>query len=94
MTDKINLRNILESVLCFMEVAEELNLGRLSGEEKKEYVLRKMSEKSEKLGMLFNSYKFEIETILETTIFLSRLGRKIHINDISKNCNLSCFKFL
>jgi len=85
---KINLRNILESVLCFMEVAEELNLGRLSGEEKKEYVLRKMSEK------LFNSYKFEIETILETTIFLSRFGRKIHINDISKNCNLSCFKFL
>lgn len=91
MTDRINLKNVLENVICFMEVAEELNEGRLSGEEKKEYVLRKTSEK---LGMLYNSYKFEIETILETTIFLSRLGRKIHINDISKNCNLSCFKFL
>ena len=91
MTDRINLKNILENVVCFMEVAEELNEGRLSGEEKKEYVLRKTSET---LGMLYNSYKFEIETILETTIFLSRLGRKIHINDISKNCNPSCFKFL
>lgn len=92
MTDTINLRNILENVICFMEVAEELNEGRLSGKEKKEYVLRKMVGKLDML--LYNSYKFEIETILETTIFLSRLGRKIHINDISKHCNMSCFKFL
>ena len=53
-----------------------------------------MLKMKEKLGMLLQSYYFEIETIIETTIFLSRLGRKIHINDISKNCNTSCFKFL
>jgi hypothetical protein len=91
MTEHINLKNVLESVICFMEIAEELEEGKLLGESKKEYVMLKMKEK---LGMLLPSYEFEIQTIIETTIFLSRLGRKIHINDISKNCNTSCFKFL
>lgn len=91
MSDVVNLRNVLESVVCFMEIAEEMEEGKLSGESKKEYVMFKMKEQ---LGMLLSSYEYEIQTIIETTIFLSRLGRKIHINDISKNCNTSCFKFL
>ena len=91
MSDVMNLRNVLESVVCFMEIAEEMEEGKLSGEEKREYVMMKMKDK---LGMLLPSYEYEIQTIIETTIFLSRLGRKIHINDISKNCNTSCFKFL
>ena len=91
MTKHINLKNVLESVICFMEIAEELEEGKLSGKEKKEYVMLKMKDN---LGMLLPSYEYEIETIIETTIFLSRLGRKIHINDISKHCNTGCFKFL
>ena len=91
MSEHINLKNVLESVVCFMEIAEEMEEGKLSGDQKKEYVMFKMKDK---LGMLLPSYEYEIQTIIETTIFLSRLGRKIHINDISKNCNTSCFKFL
>ena len=91
MSDVVNLRNVLESVVLLMEIAEELEEGKLSGDQKKEYVMFKMKDK---LGQLLPSYEYEINTILETIIFLSRFGRKIHINDISKNCNTSCFKFL
>lgn len=90
-SDVLNLKNVLESVVYFMELAEEMEEGKLRGEQKKEYVMFKIKEK---LGELTQSYYFEIETIIETTIFLSRLGRKININDISKNCNTGCFKFL
>jgi hypothetical protein len=64
--------------------------GKLSGKEKREYVMMKMKDK---LGDLLPSYEFEIQTIIETIIFLSRFGRKIHINEISKNCS-GCFNFL
>jgi len=90
MSSNINLRNILESVLHLMEIAEEMEEGKLTGKQKKEYVMYKMKGK---LGILLPSYKYEIETIMETTIFLSKIGRKININNISKNC-AGCFNFL
>jgi hypothetical protein len=89
-TDVYNLKNVLESVINFMEIAEEMEEGKLSGEDKKEYVMFRIKNK---LGELSQNYQYEIETIIETTIFLSRLKRKININDISKNCS-GCFKFL
>jgi hypothetical protein len=87
--DVYNLKNVLESVINFMEIAEEMEEGKLSGQEKKEYVMTRIKNK---LGELSQNYQYEIETIIETTIFLSRLG-KIRINEISKNCT-RCFKFL
>jgi hypothetical protein len=88
--DVYNLKNVLESVINFMEIAEEMEEGKLSGQEKKEYVMTRIKNK---LGELSQNYQYEIETIIETTIFLSRLRRKININEISKNC-AGCFKFL
>ena len=88
--DELNLRNILESVILFMEIAEEIEEGKLIGEEKHEYVINKMKHK---LGELYESYKSEIETMIESVVFLSKIGRKINVNNISKNC-ASCFSFL
>ena len=83
---KINIQNVLESVICFMEIAEEMEDGKLSGSEKKDYVMIKMKIQ---LGILFPSYIIEIQTILESIIFLSKLGRKIQVNDIKKSCKKS-----
>ena len=90
MSEHINIKNVLESVIFFMEIAEEMEEGKLSGEDKKEYVMNKMKQK---LGELFSSYESEINTILESVIFLSKIGRKIKVNEISKNC-AGCFRFL
>jgi hypothetical protein len=90
MSEHINIKNVLESVIFFMEIAEEMEEGKLSGEDKKEYVMNRMKQK---LGELFSSYETEINTILESVIFLSKIGRKIKVNDISKNC-AGCFRFL
>ena len=90
MSGIINLKNILESVLHIMEIAEKVNEGKLTGEQKKEYVMNQIKEQ---IGELTQSYYFEIETIIETTIFLSKIGRKINVNNISKNCS-GCFNFL
>ena len=90
MSEHINIKNVLESVIFFMEIAEEMEEGKLSGEEKHEYVINKMKHK---LGELYTSYKSEINTILESVIFLSKIGRKIKVNEISKNC-AGCFRFL
>jgi hypothetical protein len=90
MSEHINIKNVLESVIFFMEIAEEMEEGKLSGEDKKEYVMNRMKQK---LGELFSSYETEINTILESVIFLSKIGRKIKVNEISKNC-AGCFRFL
>jgi len=90
MSKNINLKNVLESVILFMEIAEEMENGELNGDQKKEYVMFKMKEK---LGILLPSYEYEIETIIESVIFLSKIGRKINVNNISKNC-ANCFNFL
>ncbi len=90
MSEHVNLKNVLESVIFFMEIAEEMEEGKLSGQEKKEYVMNRMKQK---LGELFPSYETEINTILESVIFLSKIGRKIKVNEISKNC-AGCFRFL
>ena len=90
MSEHINIKNVLESVIFFMEIAEEMEEGKLSGEDKKEYVMNRMKQK---LGELFSSYESEINTILESVIFLSKIGRKIKVNEISKNC-AGCFRFL
>ena len=90
MSEHINIKNVLESVIFFMEIAEEMEEGKLSGDDKKEYVMNRMKQK---LGELFSSYETEINTILESVIFLSKIGRKIKVNDISKNC-AGCFRFL
>jgi len=52
-----------------------------------------MNRMKQKLGELFSSYETEINTILESVIFLSKIGRKIKVNEISKNC-AGCFRFL
>ena len=88
--DDLNLQNIFESVILFMEIAEELEEGKLSGDEKREYVINKMKHK---LSELYDSYKSEIQTIIESVIFLSKMRRKINVNSISKNC-AGCFNFL
>jgi hypothetical protein len=90
MSEHINIKNVLESVIFFMEIAEEMEEGKLSGEDKKEYVMNRMKQK---LGELFSSYETEINTILESVIFLSKIRRKIKVNEISKNC-AGCFRFL
>ena len=61
MSEHINIKNVLESVIFFMEIAEEMEEGKLSGEDKKEYVMNRMKQK---LGELFSSYETEINTIL------------------------------
>jgi hypothetical protein len=88
--DELNLQNILESVILFMEIAEEIEEGKLTGAEKYEYVINLMKNK---LGELYRSYKSEIDTVIESVIFLSKMRRKIKVNEISKNCS-GCFKFL
>ena len=88
--DELNLQNVLESVILFMEIAEEIEEGKLTGAEKYEYVLNLMKNK---LGEVYTSYKSEIETMIESVIFLSKLHRKIKVNEISKNCS-GCFRFL
>jgi hypothetical protein len=87
--DELNLQNILESTINLMEIAE--NMQEIEGEQRKEYVLFKMKKK---LGKLYDSYKHEIDTIIESVIFMTKLGRVILINgnNIKKSCN-SCFKF-
>lgn len=88
--DELNLQNVLESVILFMEIAEEIEEGKLTGAEKYEYVINLMKNK---LGELYRSYKSEIDTVIESVIFLSKMRRKIKVNEISKNC-AGCFRFL
>jgi len=88
---RFNLKNVLEMSINFMEIAE--NMQEVEGNQRKEYVLYKMKKH---LGMLYDSYENEIETIIESVIFITKLGRVIMINqcDITKNCiGSSCFKF-
>ncbi len=88
---KFNLKNVLEMTINFMEIAE--NMQEIEGKQRKKYVLYKMKKH---LGMLFDSYKYEINTIIESVIFMTKLGRIILINDqnITKSCvGSSCFKF-
>ncbi len=82
---KINLEKIFKTTIKFMEIAEKM-VG-LEGENRKKFVLSKMREK---LGDLYDSYETEIETIIESVIFISKIGRKINVNTIT--CK-SCFKF-
>ena len=88
--DELNLQNVLQSVILFMEIAEEIEEGKLTGAEKYEYVINLMKNK---LGELYRSYKSEIDTVIESVIFLSKMRRKIKVNEISKNC-AGCFRFL
>ncbi len=86
-----NLKNVLESTINLMEIAEDME--EVDGSQRKEYVIHKMKKK---LGMLYDSYKNEIDTIIESVIFITKLGRVIMINDqnIRKSCiGSSCFKF-
>lgn len=80
-----NLTNILSKVLFLMEIAEEMT--ELSGERKKDYVLMRMKEY---LKELFPSYEFEINTIIESVIFISKAGPLL----INKRNKSSCFGFL
>ena len=65
--DELNLQNVLQSVILFMEIAEEIEEGKLTGAEKYEYVINLMKNK---LGELYDSYKHEIDTIIEATIII------------------------
>ena len=80
-----NLTNILSKVLFLMEIAEEMT--ELSGERKKDYVLMRMKES---LKELFPSFEFEINTIIESVIFISKAGPLL----INKRNKSSCFGFL
>lgn len=82
---KINLDKIFETTIKFMEIAEKM--VDLEGENKKKFVISKMRQK---LDDLYDSYETEIETIIESVIFISKIGRKINVNTIT--CK-SCFKF-
>ena len=86
---RFNLTNVLEMTIDLMEIAEEME--EVDGEQRKDYVLYKMKEK---LGSLYDSYLHEINTIIESVIFITKLGRVIMINDqnIRKSCS-GCFKF-
>jgi hypothetical protein len=86
---RFNLKNVLEMTINLMEIAE--NFQEVEGKERKDYVIHKMKQK---LGMLYASYEHEIDTIIESVIFMTRLGRVILINDqnIKKACS-GCFKF-
>jgi hypothetical protein len=66
-------------------------MQEVDGKQRKEYVLFKMKKN---LGMLYPSYEHEINTIIESVIFMTKLGRVIMINDmnIRKSCT-GCFKF-
>jgi len=86
-----NLKNVLQSTINLMEIAEDME--EVDGKQRKEYVIFKMKKK---LGMLYDSYEHEINTIIESVIFITKLGRVIMINDqnIRKSCiGSSCFKF-
>ena len=88
---RFNLTNVLESTINLMEIAEHFQ--EVEGEQRKEYVIYKMKKK---LGKLYDSYSHEIDTIIESVIFMTKLGRIIMINDmnIKKSCvGSSCFKF-
>ncbi len=86
---RFNLKNVLEATINLMEIAE--NMQEVEGKQRKEYVLFKMKKN---LGMLYDSYEYEINTIIESVIFMTKLGRVIMINDqnIKKSCN-GCFNF-
>ena len=86
---RFNLTNVLEMTINLMEIAEEME--EVDGEQRKDYVLYKMKEK---LGSLYDSYSHEINTIIESVIFITKLGRIVLINDqnIRKSCS-GCFKF-
>ena len=86
---RFNLKNVLEMTINLMEIAE--NFQEVEGSERKDYVIHKMKNK---LGALYSSYEHEIDTIIESVIFMTRLGRVIMINDqnIRESCS-GCFNF-
>jgi hypothetical protein len=86
---RFNLKNVLEMTINLMEIAE--NFQEVEGSERKDYVIHKMKTK---LGMLYPSYEHEIDTIIESVIFMTKLGRVIMLNhqNIRKSCS-GCLKF-
>ena len=84
----LNLRNVLEKTIRWMEVVEDSDK---KGEFKRDFVIRRMKQE---LGDLFPSYEHEIDTIMESVIFMTKLGRVILINNqnIKKAC-AGCFNF-
>lgn len=88
MSSKFNLSNVLDSVITLMEIAEEMY--EIDGKQRKDYVHFKMEKK---LGMLYNSYKYEIETIIESVIYITNYSREIMINENKKKDIFSCLKF-
>jgi hypothetical protein len=87
-TDELLLDTIFQSVLDFMEIAE--GISTYTGQQKKEFVLNKLKEKFDDL---FDTNDEVISTAIETVIFLSKVKKRIKINEISKNCG-SCFGFI
>lgn len=88
-----NLKNVLNDVINLMELVEDMDSkdDKIYGCDKKDYVMKNMEKK---LGMLFPSYRHEIETIIETTIFFTKLGRTIMVNNTIKKCvNKNCFSW-
>jgi len=88
--NKYNMRQILETTINLMEEAEDADFGKLSGAMKHHFVIRRLQEE---LGSLFDSYEEEINTTMEAVIFISKLGRILHVNEIVKK-NFKCFSFL
>jgi len=86
--DELLLDTIFQSVLDFMEIAE--GISTYTGQQKKEFVLNKLKEKFDDL---FDTNDEVISTAIETVIFLSKVKKRIKINEISKNCG-SCFGFI
>ena len=87
--DHINLENVLEQVVEAMEDAEEYDFAELTGRQKKDHAKDIMKEK---LGDLYPSYELEIDMLIETIVFISKVGSKLKINKRVNSCFKNCIK--
>lgn len=85
----INLENVLEQVVEAMEDAEEYDFAELTGKRKKEHAIEIMKEK---LGDLYPSYEIEIDMLIETIVFISKVSNKLKINKRVSSCFKNCLK--
>jgi hypothetical protein len=86
MSDILNLRNILENVVDYMEFVEKKGVNT-SGEEKKRLVISMIKTE---LGSLYKDYKGEIDLMIELIIFITKLDKKLNINKKVKKSVLDC----
>lgn len=82
----MNLQNILENVVDYMEFVEKKG-NNVLGSEKKRLVISMIKTE---LGSLYKNYKEEIDLMIELVIFISKLDKKLNINKKVKKGILEC----